>query len=956
AALIEWTQAPAHSLIGAHFGTGAISQTLAEQVFGINIGSAVTGSIDRTTVNESYDLGKIIKYSVVGTQPSNYKQVTNISANVIANLTTGGPCFLEKNNHYYSCAENLKDVEYHKSPSQPLLLSAIRNLDIAMPKIKFVTIHDDSHRWYNDDSHRWYNFYVSGTGQRIIDAVTDIANGYGAREVQGFIADRFEVIPDGVTWFKNNEGKHDVINHSYSHLLFNEMTVAQQEEDFTLFTQRMSEYGLPYYPFFAVPSHSADLNTTPGIAANHGMRYMRTRMGDILPDLAFTVKDGVYLLTSANFVYKTTLEEALNEMLLVTYHGWLGLNNYSHIEDYDTPEKVALMNQALGIMNSISWAELSGIKEYFNLHRLNTNKFYRDGDILFAEITGAFPEAGYVELLVPKADATYCKIVDTNTYLLQCNGEEVYVPIPGNASSPINIEIHKDLAPSTIARLVSYENGVFFDKAEYDGLTSIAELHAFGFGKAMQMYYPQDTFSAMDNGVEFARVESDVLVNSDPLYNVSYNSLTNILSFEVPTLLAEANFRTLVFSPTNDTPPSRSNGSPTGALPFGTTSAALSLNTNENAICKYDTAAGVSYSSMANTFSTTGGTSHSANINGLTDGNTYNYYVRCIDEANNANTNDYAISFSVDNPPPPDTTPPVRSDGAPTGFLSPGTTQATLGVTTNENAVCKYSTVANTAYSSMTDTFSTTGTTNHSTSISGLSDGNTYNYYVRCEDGANNINEDDYSISFSISTPSEFIFSDDFETGDISNWTSSTIEAGNIAEVIPAAAYSGNYGLHIGAGGVNDDSRIMKQILGVSEAYMRVRVKLNQNVASGTHQGILTATYDANASSAIGAAAIRTQSSYTNRLFSHAASSWKSASDLNLTTNQWYCLETHHVADPATGRIRIWIDGELKADENNINTGTNLISWLRLGTDFSVVASDYYFDDFKVSSSQIGCN
>ena len=48
-----------------------------------------------------------------------------------------------------------------------------------------------------------------------------------------------------------------------------------------------------------------------------------------------------------------------------------------------------------------------------------------------------------------------------------------------------------------------------------------------------------------------------------------------------------------------------------------------------------------------NTFTTTGGTSHSRTLTGLTDGQSYTYYVRCIDGSGNANTNDYTISFSV---------------------------------------------------------------------------------------------------------------------------------------------------------------------------------------------------------------------------------------------------------------------------------------------------------------------
>ena len=91
----------------------------------------------------------------------------------------------------------------------------------------------------------------------------------------------------------------------------------------------------------------------------------------------------------------------------------------------------------------------------------------------------------------------------------------------------------------------------------------------------------------------------------------------------------------------------RSSGSPYGNLSAGTTSTTISLNTNEVAICRYSTTAGVSYNSMANTFSITGSTSHSQLITELIDGNSYSYYVRCRDNSGNANTNDYLISFNI---------------------------------------------------------------------------------------------------------------------------------------------------------------------------------------------------------------------------------------------------------------------------------------------------------------------
>ena len=100
-----------------------------------------------------------------------------------------------------------------------------------------------------------------------------------------------------------------------------------------------------------------------------------------------------------------------------------------------------------------------------------------------------------------------------------------------------------------------------------------------------------------------------------------------------------------------------------------------------------------------------------------------------------------------------DITPPVLSSGSPSGTLSSGTTGTNLTLTTDESATCKYSTTPSTAYASMSSTFSTTGATSQSTPITGLTNGSSYSYYVRCQDGQLNTNVSDYTISFSIANP-----------------------------------------------------------------------------------------------------------------------------------------------------------------------------------------------------------
>ncbi len=170
-------------------------------------------------------------------------------------------------------------------------------------------------------------------------------------------------------------------------------------------------------------------------------------------------------------------------------------------------------------------------------------------------------------------------------------------------------------------------------------------------------------------------------------------------------------------------PPQRSNASPSGTLPAGTTQATISLTTNEDATCRYSTVAGTAYDSMPNTFSTTGGTSHSSIVTGLTDGSSYTYYVRCQDLIGNPNTDDFPISFSVATV---DTSPPVISN---IQAMSITDNSATITWTTDDQSTSVVDYGLTTSFGSTQS--DTNLVTSHSVSLMGLSSSTTYYYKVR---------------------------------------------------------------------------------------------------------------------------------------------------------------------------------------------------------------------------------
>ncbi|PIQ84557.1 MAG: hypothetical protein COV75_01950, partial [Candidatus Omnitrophica bacterium CG11_big_fil_rev_8_21_14_0_20_63_9] len=263
-------------------------------------------------------------------------------------------------------------------------------------------------------------------------------------------------------------------------------------------------------------------------------------------------------------------------------------------------------------------------------------------------------------------------------------------------------------------------------------------------------------------------------------------------------------------------PPGRQAGSPTGTLPSTTTQTTLSLTTNEPAVCRRASMANTPYSAMTLSFTASAdGRTHQALLTGLQAGGTLTTYVRCADQAQNANADDYVISFSI-----AAASPPVRSNGAPTGTLPAGTTQTTLSLSTNEPATCQYGTTPNQPYGAFTTPFATTGGTTHSSSLTGLAGGQSYTYYVRCKDADNQVNTDDYAISFSVTQgdppdPNNLLLNPGFESGTTAptHWTTQSWQAsqGSTTCQFSLDAVNPHSGtrsakIHCPAGGLPDDA------------------------------------------------------------------------------------------------------------------------------------------------------
>ncbi|MFA6404836.1 MAG: Ig-like domain-containing protein [Candidatus Paceibacterota bacterium] len=138
------------------------------------------------------------------------------------------------------------------------------------------------------------------------------------------------------------------------------------------------------------------------------------------------------------------------------------------------------------------------------------------------------------------------------------------------------------------------------------------------------------------------------------------------------------------------TPPVRSNGLPSSTLSATTNSTNVSLSTNESAVCHWSSGPNNTFDQMSGRFnSSNNGTSHSVSVT-LTPGNSYSYYIKCRDQAENTNTQDFPILFAVaslpaEENPPSDTTPPNISINSPLNNESFVEGTKTISVSTSDN-------------------------------------------------------------------------------------------------------------------------------------------------------------------------------------------------------------------------------------------------------------------------------
>jgi hypothetical protein len=218
--------------------------------------------------------------------------------------------------------------------------------------------------------------------------------------------------------------------------------------------------------------------------------------------------------------------------------------------------------------------------------------------------------------------------------------------------------------------------------------------------------------------------------------------------------------------------------------------------------------------------------------------------------------------------------------------------------------------------------------------------GTTYNYYVIARDAAGNSSLP--SSTATVTTPTNStMFSDGFESGDMSQWTTST---GMSAQT--QVVNDGTYAAEALAAGA--PAYAYKQL---SQSWPSLYYSTRFNIVSQTSGSAYLLRLRTATKGAIAALFV----SSTGKLgLRNDVTGVTTTSTTSVSRGVWHTLELYGNINGASGQISVWLDGTPVGQLTGTQSlGTNAIGYLQLGDTSTTNSFDTVFDDVQADPSFI---
>ncbi|CAN5129636.1 hypothetical protein BH09PAT2_BH09PAT2_08090 [soil metagenome] len=216
------------------------------------------------------------------------------------------------------------------------------------------------------------------------------------------------------------------------------------------------------------------------------------------------------------------------------------------------------------------------------------------------------------------------------------------------------------------------------------------------------------------------------------------------------------------------------------------------------------------------------------------------------------------------------------------------------------------------------------------------------------------------------------LFSSGFESGDLTEYTSSTVDVTNTTTVQSSVINHGLYAMKTVFGGTAANGKVSKTITSSNDLYSRIYFQMAAGfdlAATGSRFDILYIRKDSSTNLARASIVKNGSNSFSiqGRIeaptgSSYAAQTFYSGTAGEITTGTWYSLELRYKGqDATTGGAQIWLNNVSKGSVLSLNTVgvNNTPARIEVGGNSSAatvptVGSILYIDDVKANTSAVG--
>lgn len=204
------------------------------------------------------------------------------------------------------------------------------------------------------------------------------------------------------------------------------------------------------------------------------------------------------------------------------------------------------------------------------------------------------------------------------------------------------------------------------------------------------------------------------------------------------------------------------------------------------------------------------------------------------------------------------------------------------------------------------------------------------------------------------------LFSDGFETGDLSKWTSQGPTPPTVQNTVKKF---GNYALQADTSDVNERQYTQKD-LGAGKLTLHTREYVMVNPIPAASQYI--ALFDNNSSSTVGDPAglywyvsLGADAGGTGQLWFNPSVGSNFIIKSPVVANEWHCIEVRWVTDAVVGEWEVWLDGISVGSDAGLDTtvkGAGGPRYVTVGTTFvsNVAAGFAYCDSVIIAEEYIG--